>query len=117
MRRPVRFIRPGRSGIKQREYFLIKKLWNIIPIHSRNFSFSGNGITGRCVTYTAFYFPAPEAESIIAYDDINFVVADDPFYSKMLIQDMKTKKRCFKEEEKILRQETWNSQVESPGNQ
>jgi len=55
-----------------------------------------------CYIY-AFNFPAPEPESIITYDDINFIVADDPFYSQMLSQNMKTKKRCFKEEGKILR--------------
>ena len=75
---PVRFRLPGKSGIKQREYFLMIFLCNNTPTGSRNLSVFGNGMRGIWVIYieVTLLFHSPNRLSLItistAYSAIIF---------------------------------------------
>ena len=64
---PERFRLPGKSGIKQREYFLMICRCKYTPNGSMNFRYFGKGMRGIWVTYTVmtFLFHSPNRLSLI----------------------------------------------------
>jgi hypothetical protein len=101
---PVRFIFPGKSGIKQREYFLIISLCNNTPMGSRNLKCFGKGIRGIWVTYTemTLRFHKPNRLSLMIISTLYFAM----IY-------MVKKKRNFKEQGNILRKESGITWIEA----
>jgi hypothetical protein len=52
------------------------------------------------------YLPVPKPETVIAYNYVNFIVINYPFYPYVLSQYLVKKKRGFQKKKNILRQET-----------
>jgi len=57
--------------------------------------FRGKRYNGLMRYINTFNTPAPEPETVIAYNDVNFIVINNSLYPLVLIQDMVKKKRGF----------------------